>query len=231
MMHGYGNPKTISDEEKNKVKMAADGLSKVDRKYMMDEFKKGVDREGGDVRKLLKLCRDLGVLDQIFPGKALDADLPKELSELGDKHMPLAWLLRMNDPDSLDDLGLDPQDSKKIKLLMKSLGLNDQVDEHSLDDLLTGYSSSGISSRKLRDWCTKLGKVDPSIVDAFLSHAKGPRVKLYMNDDEGKEHLNDAFLDLVDPFTGQQDHKSISERRKQMELNGFRKQVEYMRPM
>lgn len=230
MMHGYGNPKTLTDEDKNKVKLSADGLSKVDRKYMMGEFKKGMDREGGDCRKLLKLCADLGLLDHLFPGKMLDTDLPKELSELGDKHMPLAWMLRGNDPEALEDLDLDPQDMKKVRFLIKSLGLNDQVDENSLDDLLNGYNGSGISSRKLRDWGTKLGKLNPNIMDAFLSFAKGPRVRLYMNDDEGREYLNDAFSDFQDPFTKELDHRGINERRRKMERKAFENQLSYMRP-
>lgn len=236
-MHGYGDPKTVSQEQMQKfMSAAADGLPKLaqkpeGRKYMMDEFKKGLDKDGSDGRKYLKLFKKFGVLDLLFPGKMIDADLPKELSELGDKHMPLAWMLRNNDPQSLEDTGMDPKDLKKIAFLIKSLNVDENMDPDRLDDLTNGYTSSGISGRKLRDWGTKLGKKDPNIMDAFLAYVKSPRVKLYEKGDDGNEKLNNAFSDLIDPFTGQQDHEGIKERRKHLELDSFRKHMEYMRPV
>jgi hypothetical protein len=231
-MHGYGDPKTVSEEQKQKIMgAAAEGLPKLDRKYMMDEFKKGLDKDGTDARKYLKLFKNFGMLDHLFPGKAIDTDLPKELSELGDKHMPLAWMLRMNDPKSLEDTGMDPKDLQKIGFLIKSLGVDENMDPDQLEELTTGYNSSGVSSRKLRDWGTKLGKKNPAIVDAFLSYCKSPRVKLYEKGDDGSEKVNGMFSDLIDPFTGQQDVEGIKERRKHMEHESFRKHMEYMRPM
>lgn len=236
-MHGYGDEKTVGKEQQEKIMAAAaEGLPKLagkpeGRKYMMDEFKKGLDKDGTDARKYLKLFKKYGLLDILFPGKMIDGDLPKELSELGDKHMPLAWMLRMNDPDSLEDTGMDPKDLKKIGFLIKSLGVDENMDPDQLEDLTNGYTSAGVSSRKLRDWGTKLGKKNPAIIDAFLAYCKGPRIKLYEKGEDGTESLNGAFLDLIDPFTGQEDQNGIKERRKHMEYDSFRKHMEYMRPI
>lgn len=234
-MQGYGNDDSVNQEQREKVtKAAKHSLPKLDekgRKYMMSEFKKGIDKDGSDARKFIKLLDKYGMLDLMFPGKMIDNDLPKELSEIGDKHMPLAWMLRMNDPGSLQDIGMDDKDIKKIGFLIKSLGVGEDTDPDTLDDLIKDYTQSGISSRKLRDWGTKLGKKDPSIIDAFLSYCKSPRVKLYVNnDDSGEEELNSIFSDLVDPFTGKQDLDGIKKRQKEEEHKSFMKHMSFCRP-
>lgn len=230
MLTQYGDPSKISDEDKSVIQKSAGGLSKLDRKLVMDEFKKGMDKDDVDTRGYLKTYRDLGLLDQLFPGKAIDTKLPKELSEIGDKHMPLAWMLRMNSPEMLDDLGMDPKDQKKIGFLIKSLTMSDGMDEDTLSDLLQGYTQSGVSSRKLKEFATKVGGLDQGVVDAFLGHAKGPRVNMYETGEDGSEQISGAFADLTDPFTGQPDQTGVEKRKKQMELEGFKKQLKFMRP-
>lgn len=229
MLTQYGDASKVPEEEKETIKKSASGLSKLDRKVLMDEFKKGMDKDDVDARGYLKTYRDLGLLDQLFPGKMIDTELPKELSELGDKHMPMAWMLRMNDPSTLEDLGLDKKDLQKLGFLIKSLGINDNMDGNGLSELTTGYLSSGVSSRKLREFTTKLGRIDSAVVDAFLNYAKQPRVKVFLTKEDGSEAISDDFLDLVDPFTGKQDHHEIDERKKTLELSRFRQQIEAMR--
>jgi hypothetical protein len=229
-MHGYGDAKKIPSEERDIVSKHSDSLKKIDRKTLMGEFRKGMEKDDSDPRGYLKLFRDLGLLDNMFPGKALDSDLPKELSELGDKHMPLAWLLRGNKPEELEDLGFEGPELKKIGFLIKSLGMSENMDGNGLTELANGYMSSGISGRKLREFATKLGGLDPTVIDAFLSYAKSPRVKTRVADDSGAEHIADEFQDLVDPFTGQENHNAIEERKKHLELDNFRKHMHFMRP-
>jgi tRNA nucleotidyltransferase/poly(A) polymerase len=230
-MNSYGDNKNMSTEDKQFMSDNAPSLGKLDRKYMMGEFKKGMDKEGCDQRGFLKSLASFGMLDHMFPGKNIDTDFPKELSELGDKQAPMAWMLRMNDPSMLEDEDMDADDMKKIKFLIKSLGMTENMDQHMLEDLMAGYTSSGISGRKLREWGIKMGKLDGSLMDAFIAHAKSPRVKVYQINDEGVEGVDNAFLDLFDPFTGQKDVFGIDERKRNLELDGFRKQVDYMRPI
>ncbi len=225
MLSGYGDPKSISDEEREVIKNMGDKLSKVDRKRVMDEFKKGMDREDVDSREYLKLFKDLGLIDKLFPGKNLDTEFPKELSELGDKHMPMAWMLRNNDPAALEDLGLDAKDLKKISFLIKSLGITENIDGDRLVDLTNGYIQSGISGRKLREWNQKIAKRDVRALDAFLEYARSPRVKVYVVTEDGTEKVAADFSDLVDPFTGSQNIRGIEERKKNMELDNFRRHL------
>lgn len=234
-MHGYGNPETLTDEDKQAISMAAPKLSKYQKnpdgkKYMMDEFKKGLKKPDKDSRKFLKLIDELGLGDGFFGGKLRDKEIPPEVSKMGDPDVPVAWMLRMNHPDTLDDLGLDEQSLKKIKFLIKSLTMKEDMDDGTLDDLTQGYMGSGISSRKLRDWTTQCGKLPGHLADAFIAHVQSPRVKHRSVGEDGQERINNAFMDLVDPFTGQEDHEGIKERRRHMELDNFRKHMEYCRP-
>ena len=229
MLSQYGDPKKVPEEEKEAIRNSSEGLGKLDRKSMMGEFKRGMEKDDVDPREYLKLFKNFGLLDQLFPGKQVDSDLPKELSELGDKHMPLAWMLRMNDPASLEDTGMDPKDLQKIGFLIKSLGMTENIDDNSLDDLTNGYLSSGVSGRKLREWGTKLGKMNPAILDAFIGHTQDPRVKVHQTNDDGSEQIGDDFLDLVDPFTGAEDHHRIEERKKMMEWRNFQRHLMQLR--
>ena len=108
--------------------------------------------------------------------------------------------------------------------------MSPDLDEDNLTDLTNGYMGSGISGRKLREFATKIGKLDPSVVDAFLSYVKSPRVKHRVSGDDGVEVISDDFKDLVDPFTGEEDSKGITQRKKSLELNNFKKCVKYMKP-
>ena len=230
-MNGYGDSSKVSVEDRETVsKIGPELLKKLDPETKMGEFKKGIDKDGCDSRKFLKLFSDFGLLDSLFPGKSVDKDLPKELSEMGDKHMPIAWALRGNPPEMLDDIGMEDGDLKKIGFLIKSLGMSENMDADTLMDLTTGMMSSGVSGRKLRDWGTKVGGLQGDVIDAFLGFSKSPRVKVFVSEDGASEKINDAFLDLIDPFTGQEDKRGIEERKKHLELDSFRKHMSHMRP-
>lgn len=231
MMSSYGDPKKIPEEEKQTIAKSADRLSKVDRNTIMGEFRKGLDKDDTDPREYMKLFSDLGLLGQLFPGKNLDTNLPKELSELGDKHAPMAWMLRNNDPAALDDIGFDSKEAQKIKFLIKSLGINDQIDANGLSELTQGYLGSGISGRKLREFATKIGGLDPAVMDAFLTYTKEPRVKAHQLTSDGHEVVGEQFQDLVDPFSGKEDLQRIEDRKKEMELRNFQRHLNNTRAM
>lgn len=229
MLSGYGKPDKVSSEHKKVIGNMGSLLGKLDRKVVMDEFKKGMKKDG-DCRKYITIFKDLGLLDSMFPDKNLDTDIPSKLSEMGDRHMPLAWMLRSNPTETLDDLGLDEEDSKKIGFLIKSLNIGPNIDPMGLDELTKGYFTSGVSGRKLKDWATKVGGIDSPVIDAFLHHVKSPRVRVVSVGDDGEESIDQNFLDLIDPFTGAQDHDRIEERKKGIEFHNFRKHMHFMDP-
>ena len=231
MLSGYGDPDRVSDQDK-KVFMdkGPDLMSKLDRSTIMDEFKKGMKKDDANGREYLNLFKDFGLLGSLFPKMTIDDDLPSELEEIGDSHMPIAWMLRMNDPNELGSLGFDNSDMKKISFLINSLGLDPDISGDKLSGITNGFLSSGITGKKLKDWGTKVGGIDGDVIDAFLNYQKSPRVKVYFVGDDGEEQMDDMFADLIDPFTGEKDNDGIEDRKKHMELDSFKKHMHFMRP-
>ena len=192
----------------------------------MGEFKKGMKKDDCDSRKYLKIFSDLGILGSVFPNKSVDENFPKELGELGDKNMPIAWALRHNHPMQLGSLGLDPEDNVKVTFLVKSLGLGDDLDEQSLQDLTSNFTKAGISTRKLKEWTTKIGGIKENIVEAFIRYAKSPRVKVYALKDDGEEGISEEFQDLFDPFTKEPiNYSLIDERKREIEYKNFKREL------
>lgn len=227
MVGNYGDPQNITPEEKDLVRKLAALLKNLPHDDVMGEFKKGIKKDDCDARKYLQIFGDLGLLGSVFPNKAVDDSFPKELTDLGDKNMPIAWCLRHNHPAELGNLGLDNADNTKVTFLVKSLGLGDDLDEQSLQDLTSDFIKAGVSTRKLKDWTTKLGSANEELVDAFINHAKSPRVKVYVLKDDGQEGVSEDFQDLFDPFTGNPiSQKLIDERKRGMEYQSFKKQLE-----
>lgn len=229
MLNSYGDPNKISPEDESIIKNLSNKVGSLDRKVVMDEFKKGMSKDDSDHRSYLKCCDNLGVLNHIFPGKILDTNFPSTISELGDKHMPLAFMLRYNDPSSLNDTGMDSKDLQKIGFLLKMMGLSSEIDADSLSDLTNSYLTSGVPTRKLKDFVTKIGGLDGGLVDGFLNYAKMPRIKIIVQKD-GNEQVADEFQDLVDPFTGTINQNMADRRRRQYELDSFKKNLSFMRP-
>ena len=78
---------------------------------------------------------------------------------------------------------------------------------------------SGISTRTLRNWATKVAKKDDRIVDAFIQHVKSPRIKVFISEDNNQ--VSDDFKDLVDPFTGSVNPHLVEDRKKDLEYRNF----------
>lgn len=228
MLHLYGDPMSVPLEDKESFNNSLVHLSKVDPKKVSDELEKAMDRDDTDSRKYLQTLRDMGLLDSLFPGKQLDLNLPKELSEMGDKFAPLAWLLRNNSPEMLQDAPIPPKALKRIMFLIHSKGLSEDLDDGALEDFLNKYRESGVSSRKLKAWA-KMNGLDPVVIDAFIQYAQQPRVQMLSMGPQG-EQINPKFQDLVDPFTGQpSSNEEVSDRRRQLEWENFRRILASMR--
>lgn len=224
MLARYGNVKKIPEEERSALRASAEYLGRMKPEDLMDEFMKGMNYEDIDPRMYLKIYNHLGLLGGLFPGMNLDTNFPKELRELGDKYAPIAWMLRIHSPEDIQSRLSSiwrPSELKKILFFIKSLQkLDNNMDEESLEDLVQSYLQSGLSSRKLKLWASRLGGKPEALVDAFLQHAHAPRVKIYSG---GEEQPTDAFADLVDPFNGQMNNEAADQRKRRMEWENFRR--------
>lgn len=222
MLSRYGDPSKIGEQNKSALSGIIPMLAKADRSKVTDEFSKIFSYDDGDTRCAMKIYSDLGLLDGVFPGMSLDKELPKELKEMGDKHMPLAWMMRKNVPEEIEFNmhGFKPDLLKKIMFLIKSLNLGENIDPTSLADLRNNYFESGLSSRNLRNWTTKIAKKDERLVDAFIQHVRSPRINLYVNEENNEVHKD--FKNCVDPFTGKIDARQVNEQKIDLEYRNFR---------
>lgn len=220
MLSKYGKPETLGAKEREIISSKAPLLAKVDRSKLADEFMRIFD--SGDPRGHLQVYSDLGLLQNIFP-LDLDTDMPKELSEIGDKHMPLAWMMRKAMPQEIENGmdGFDPELKKKILFLIKTMGLNQQMMPEHLYELKNEFYTSGVSSRSLKAWATKLIKKDEKLVDAFIEHVKSPRINFYVS--ENSEQIAPEFSDFYNPINGYFDQTQAEFRRQVLELANFKK--------
>lgn len=195
MTSRYGRPNEIPNEYKDTIKKFVTDLDKknLNKDKVRDEFMKGINYDDTDPRSYLSLYNDLGLLNLLFPGVGVNADFPKELSELGDKLAPIAWMLRNDNPQNIEktlkDYNWDKNDLRKILFLIKSLGIDPNTDHEYLDDLTRGYMGTGISSRKTKDWLTKIGGKDEKLANAFIKHLTSPRIKEDMNEHSSNRKL------------------------------------------
>lgn len=223
MLARYGDPRKIPEDERAVIKGASEHIAKLKPQILMDEFLRGLNYEDVDARKYLKIYNFLGLLSPLFPNMQLDTNFPKELQEIGDKHASLAWMLRQHPPENVEQ-GLStiwrPNDLKKIAFLIKSLQkLDDYTDDSTLEDLVQGYLNSGLSSRKLKVWLSRLGGKSEPMIDAFIQHAHAPRVQMFA---AGTDIPNEPFNDLVDPFSGQLSTEDAHARKRNMEWENWR---------
>jgi hypothetical protein len=224
MMARYGDPTTVSDEETDMIRKAAPLMAKLDRKGMMDEFQKGMGYEDIDPRKFLKLLSVLGVTDHLFPPSlegGLDMEMPGGLREIGDRHAPIAWMMR-GLPESVIAQHLDGmrnEDKNKILVLVKTLRLSPEVDANTLAEMTDAIMSSGVPTRKIRAWLTKVGGKPDSLADAFVAYLNSPRVEPI----NGNGEVTDAFMSLKDPFSGQLRTEDATQKKRELELYMFRK--------
>jgi hypothetical protein len=223
MMTRYGDPSSMSDEETEMVRKVAPLLAKVDRKAAMDEFMRGMEYDDIDPRKFLKLLNVLGVTDHLFSsdlGGILDMEMPSGLREIGDRHAPIAWMMK-NLPEEIIVRKLDgvrPEDVKKIVVLVKTLGLSPEVDANTLGEITDAIMTSGVPARKIRAWLTKVGGKPDSLTDAFITYLNSPRVEPINSNGE----VTDAFVSLKNPFSGQLRTEDANKKKREMELQMFR---------
>lgn len=181
MLSRYGNPKGVSPKEREQIKNCTANLGKCDRKKLVDEFMKSLRYDDEDIRKHMLIYGHLGILDQIFPGLQLDLHLPKELREIGDKHMPIAWLVHKHAPEEINQAmqGFEPDIVDKVQFLVHALGMNESLQQDDLVQMRTAFHTSGVSSRRLREWGA-IGNANQQLLEAFIEYSNMP---LRENDD------------------------------------------------
>ena len=221
MANEYGNGrKSISPEDAASIKELSSLLQKLNKDELYDEFMKGLGSTNVDPKELLSTYEELGLLGNIFPEMQINKEFPKELTDLSNPTMSLAWILKDNDSKNLKGL----KDGNKVDFLADLLKIEpDWLNAESLNSLVGKFLQSGLTNKDVVRWSTKLGGQKPYVIEALIKHIENPRVKVFKIDN-GNEVVEDGFSDLVSPFTGKPTEETIPEiinRKKSIELNNF----------
>ena len=225
MIDRYGDLDKVSAEDKEAISKNLEKIKGLNKDDVLDEFLRGLKHDDVDSRKYIGNYDKLGLLDSIFPDFNLDKDLPKELSELGDKHAPISYMMRMNHPMKIKSIGFPQDILNKVLFLTKSFGLHPSMNEDDLDELRNSFMSSGMTGRKFKEFAGKLGGKDDNTIDSFLNHANSPRVRVIIVKD-GEEVINKEFEDLHNPITKHPfDVDAVDRRRKKLEHGAFKKHL------
>jgi len=219
--YGKGSVNSIPDKYMQEIRnLAKKGFGSVSKEAVREEFLKGLKDRDVDPKKYIRVYRDLGALNKIFPHMNFKLDNSEDFSDERDHLLAVAWILRKNDPkdisEMLEDGGWTAEEIKKITYLIRYLKFNPDVDPEDLIRLHTDnpwpgeYANDG---GRLEKWARMNGK-PLKHVKGFHQYLKSPVLKIY--DDKGE--VGPEFQDLIDPITQLLDIPGASSRRNQMEL-------------
>lgn len=201
----YGKGKA-AEEIKQAIRKVAPQIRKsVSPERIQEEFSKGLAYKEVNPELYIKLYKDLGLLDVVFPGMKFKLETPEDYPSDRDPSVVIATLLRNNDPEAvqktLEEGRWSNQEIRRITFLQKILNLNPKIEPAELDKLLRQYQQSGVMDQSLSSWWSSNNR-PKEILGAFLDYAKSPRVKLTNIDPEtGEENVHPDFADIIDPYT------------------------------
>lgn len=197
----YGNGKPNQDAKEAIAKVLPKML---DRKVLsperiQDEFSKGLSSKDVDPAVYIKLYKELGLIDIVFPGVKINTtSLPQDR----DKSVVTAMLLRDNKPEvvlnALKDAHWSTQDTNRVVFLIKMLNFHPHVSPEELDQYLRQYQSSGINPKSLKSFWGSQKPDQGGVIDSFVNFVGSPRVSTMQNDEFGNPRVRSEFEDLFD---------------------------------
>jgi tRNA nucleotidyltransferase/poly(A) polymerase len=210
-------------------KMGPQIKQSVSPERVREEFLKGLGYEDVDPAKYIKIYKDLGLLDTVFPGMAVKLDKDEDYPQDRDPAMVIAHLLKGNDPKAIGDMMKNGkwsnQEQGRVGFLHDILNLSPASDPDTLDKHMTGYKTSGIMDKAVEKWWNQHNKGNPSLIQAFLAHSKGPRVQVVKKgDDTSFPEVDPDFMDLFDIMSGKPKpgmEQEVGKRKKSKEHQGF----------
>lgn len=186
-----GNPKDRFDEDKLRVLRAArfvgrlggkmdedtadaiksdPNLTEVSPERIRDEFDKGI-RTAKEPRKYLDLMKDLGLLDQVFPGMKIDS---AHFMPTKDLPVQLAGLLRQNDPKRiakmLHEMKYPKREIEQTLYLLKLQNL----DTKSASRLRKAHKAFKVSPVQIVQFARNTGKPDRKNLRAYFKYLRKP---------------------------------------------------------
>ena len=224
----HGKNTKVGDDIKQVIGEIKD-LPSVSRERIREEFLKGLHHPDVDAQHYVKMFKELGLLDTIFPGMQIKLDAPEDYSDKKEKRLAIAWLLRSN------------PSSKVAQMLHQGTWTNDEIRDitHLIElakwatthgqspelffakfyDMKKNFHQTGIVPNLAKQW-GKMNKLPEDVLDKFLSHDFG--TKAYVSQGDAKTVNPDIVRYLGKTPQGPEFGQAI----KGLETDKFRKTVQ-----
>jgi hypothetical protein len=210
-------------------KMGPDIAENVSAERIREEFLKGLKYEDVDPAQFIKIYKDLGLLDIVFPGLQMKLDKPEDFPSDRDPALLLSHLFKGNDPKMIQAVMRNGkwsnQEQGRVGFLHKILSLSPATDPDTLEKHMTDYKHSGVMDKAVEGWFSKNRKDAPHLIQAFLAHAKSPRVSaVKKNGETGFPEVDPGFMDLFDQMSGKPKpgmEQEVGKRKKKKEHSNF----------
>lgn len=146
------------DAEIEKALPRFKSLDGVEDGKITEEFLKGLLHSDTDVKCYINIFKRTGLLEKLFPDVEVNTEIPPQFAARRDKPLALAWLLKDNPLESVEQIlspmrgekstGWSPQDKKSVLFLLKM----QEFTPEQRADMFKQWKGSGLSKDQIRDW-------------------------------------------------------------------------------
>lgn len=219
--YGKGSVTGIPDRYKDEFdKLTKKGFNGISKEDLREEFLKGLEDEDIDPKKYIRLYRELGALDILFPHMTFKLDTYEDFSDEKDRLLAVAWILRKNNPEDIEEMlkgsGWPNEEVKKVSYLLRYLKFNPDIDPEDLIRLYNDnpwpgeYSNDG---GRLEKWA-RMNGMPLKHLKGFQKYIKEPSIQIHTDNGDVAE----KFKDLIDPITQILNVPSAVGRRNELEI-------------
>lgn len=198
----HGKNTKVGDDVKSAIEDIKD-LPSVSRERIKEEFLKGLQHAEVDPVQYVKMFKDLGLLNTIFPDMEFKLDAPEDFSDKKEKRLAIAWLLRNNPPVKIEKmLQQGTWSDEEIRDIITLVELSKWLADHGknpkvfLDkffDMKKKFHKTGMVPSLAKQW-GRMNKHPEDVMHHFLTHDLD--TKSYVDGDNGKKTINPAITKL-----------------------------------
>jgi len=225
----HGKNTKVGDNVKSAIKDIKD-LPSVSREKIKEEFLKGLQHPDVDPVHYVKMYKELGLLDTVFPDMQFKLDGPDDFSDKKEKRLAIAWLLRNNPTERVEKmLRQGTWSDEEIRDTVMLIKLSKWLSEHGknprvfLDkffDMKKDFHKTGMVPSLMKQWCS-MNKHPEDVTHHFLNHELD--TKGYVDDESGRKAINPEIAKLFGGRTPQ--GSEFADAIKWLETDKFRKRL------
>ncbi len=199
----WGKNTKIPDDVKTALTDIKD-LPSVSRERIRDEFLKGLQHSEVDPVQYVKMYKDLGMLNTVFPDMEFKLDAPEDFSDKKEKRLAIAWLLRNNPPAKIEKmLHQGTWTNDEIRDIVTLVELSKWISDHGKNpqmffqkffDMKKKFHRTGMVPSLVKQW-GKMNNHPENVLGSFLGHDLD--TKGYTSDETGRRVINPQIVKLL----------------------------------